>query len=193
TPRFRIDAPRASARRVLSPEASALITEVLSDDAARREAFGAYNALDLPFPVAVKTGTSKGYRDSWTIGYTRTVTVGVWVGNFDGRPTRRITGARGAGPLFHQVMKLAEEFWARGRSRAGQGARPLHDVPLVRASVCSGESQPRARDQARVGSDGGDCEPGTRSVLEWFTEAQLARADARHLASDGELGGQAAA
>ena len=42
--------------------------------------------LDFPFPVAVKTGTSQAYRDNWTIGYTREVTVGVWVGNFDSRP-----------------------------------------------------------------------------------------------------------
>ena len=36
----------------------------------------------------MKTGTSQAYHDNWTIGYTRDVTVGVWVGNFDRTPAR---------------------------------------------------------------------------------------------------------
>ena len=57
---------------------------MLADDRARVGAFGERSALDLPFPVAAKTGTSKGFRDNWAVGYTREVTVAVWVGNFDG-------------------------------------------------------------------------------------------------------------
>ena len=36
--------------------------------------------------MAAKTGTSQAYHDNWAIGYTRDVTVGVWVGNFDRTP-----------------------------------------------------------------------------------------------------------
>ncbi len=122
-------------RRVFSPETSAIITEILSDNAARREAFGASSALELPFPVAVKTGTSKGYRDNWTMGYTRDVTVGVWVGNFDGRPTARMTGATGAGPLFHAIMK-AVHLMVRPETSPEERLRPLHDVELVQARIC---------------------------------------------------------
>ena len=53
---------------------------------AREFIFGRGGSLEFPFPVAVKTGTSQAYHDNWTIGYTRDVTVGVWVGNFDRTP-----------------------------------------------------------------------------------------------------------
>ena len=43
----------------------------------------------MPFPAAVKTGTSSDFRDTWTVGFTRDYTVGVWVGNFDGSADAR--------------------------------------------------------------------------------------------------------
>ena len=55
----------------------------------------------------MKTGTSQAYHDNWTIGYTRDVTVGVWVGNFDRTPLRSSTGVTGAAPIFHAVMQAA--------------------------------------------------------------------------------------
>jgi penicillin-binding protein 1C len=115
--------------RVLDARIAAVITDVLADPAARSSAFGRGSALELPFPVAVKTGTSKGYRDNWTIGYTREVTVGVWVGNFDGSPMVRSSGVTGAGPLFRDVMLAA---------MAGREARPLVDhTGLVEVEVCA--------------------------------------------------------
>jgi penicillin-binding protein 1C len=65
--------------------------------------------LRLPFPSAVKTGTSSDFRDTWTVGFTRDVTVATWVGNFDGRPMQRVTGVTGAAPLWNRIMlHLAE-------------------------------------------------------------------------------------
>jgi penicillin-binding protein 1C len=55
----------------------------------------------------VKTGTSQAYHDNWTVGYTRAVTVGVWVGNFDRSALRNSSGVTGAGPIFHAVMLAA--------------------------------------------------------------------------------------
>ena len=60
--------------------------------------------MELPFPTAVKTGTSKDYRDNWTVGFTRDYTVGVWVGNFDGSPMRKVSGITGAAPIYRDVM-----------------------------------------------------------------------------------------
>jgi penicillin-binding protein 1C len=97
--------PRAA--RVLSQRTSFWITDILSDARAREFIFGSGGSLDFPFPVAVKTGTSQSYRDNWTIGYTREVTVGVWVGNFDRSALRNSTGVTGAGPIFHDVMLAA--------------------------------------------------------------------------------------
>src|SRR5262249_59196738 len=72
--------------RLVTARTAFWITDILSDDRAREFAFGRGGSLEFPFPVAAKTGTSQGYHDNWTIGYTRNVTVGVWVGNFDRRP-----------------------------------------------------------------------------------------------------------
>ena len=96
------------ARQLVSPRSAFWITDILSDAEAREYIFGRGGSLDLPFPVAVKTGTSQAYHDNWTIGYSRSVTVGVWVGNFDRTPLRNSSGVTGAGPIFHAVMLAAE-------------------------------------------------------------------------------------
>jgi penicillin-binding protein 1C len=94
-------------RRLLSQRTAFWITDILSDSSAREFIFGRGGSLDFPFPVAVKTGTSQAYRDNWTVGYTRDVTVGVWVGNFDRTELRHSSGITGAAPIFHDVMLAA--------------------------------------------------------------------------------------
>lgn len=98
--------------RIFSKDASYIISDILSDQGARREGFGEDSPLDLPFKVAAKTGTSKDYRDNWTVGYTPEYTVGVWVGNFDGSPMRGVSGVSGAGPIFHDVFMTLEKRYA---------------------------------------------------------------------------------
>ncbi|HEY9611448.1 penicillin-binding transpeptidase domain-containing protein, partial [Allocoleopsis sp.] len=82
----------------------ALITDMLSDSHARAKAFGVDSVLNLPFPVAVKTGTSSNFRDTWTVGFTTDYTVATWVGNFDGEPMRQVSGVTGAAPLWNRIM-----------------------------------------------------------------------------------------
>ena len=94
-------------RRFAESRAVALVTHILSDNAARARAFGLDNALRLPFPAAAKTGTSKGYSDNWTVGFTKERTVAVWAGNFDGTPMIQVSGITGAGPIFKRVMTKA--------------------------------------------------------------------------------------
>ena len=109
-------------RRVLSQRAAFWVTDILSDDEARAYVFGRGGSLEFPFPVAVKTGTSQAYRDNWTIGFTREVTVGVWVGNFDRRPLVGSSGVTGAAPIFHAVM-LAAQRHVHGREEADASRR----------------------------------------------------------------------
>ena len=96
-------------RAIFSPQTAFWITDILSDAEAREAVFGRGGDLEFPFPVAVKTGTSQAYHDNWTVGYSRHVTVGVWVGNFDRAPLRNSTGVTGAAPIFHAVMLAAEQ------------------------------------------------------------------------------------
>ena len=109
--------PRRRAR-VFTPEASAQVSDVLSDNKARLPAFGQNNVLELPFRAAVKTGTSSNYRDNWTLGYAGDFAVGVWVGRHDGAPMHGVSGVSGAGPAFRHLMLSAEGKHAAERTLA---------------------------------------------------------------------------
>jgi 1A family penicillin-binding protein len=92
--------------RVLSTETSRKIASILSDNKARSLVFGGNTPLAFPEGgVAAKTGTTQEFRDAWTLGFTRRVAVGVWVGNNDNTPMR--TGADGvfvAAPIWRNYM-----------------------------------------------------------------------------------------
>jgi penicillin-binding protein 1C len=142
--------PAAPAPMGLSPPTVHLIRDILSDPQARSPAFGTETPLTLPFPAAAKTGTSKDYRDNWTVGFTPTHTVAVWVGNFDGSPTRRVSGVTGAGPLYHAIL---QEIGPGGRferpaglvDRAvcpASGARPATACPAPRTEIFAAGTAP---------------------------------------------------
>lgn len=122
--------------QVMSPRTAFWITDVLSDPEAREFVFGRGGSLELPFTVAVKTGTSQAYHDNWTIGYSRHVTVGVWVGNFDRTPLRNSSGVTGAGPIFNAVM-LAAERHLTGTTTGSQDAIVPIPSGVVRRDICA--------------------------------------------------------
>jgi membrane carboxypeptidase/penicillin-binding protein PbpC len=114
---------------VLDERVAWLISDILSDDAARQLSFGANSILKLERTAAVKTGTTNDFHDNWTVGYTPDLAVGVWVGNADNEPMRNVTGISGAGPIWHQFMRSA---------LAGQPDATFPQPPgLVQAQVCA--------------------------------------------------------
>lgn len=96
---------------VFSPEVAYLINSILSDDQARSGAFGTNSQLNVQNrPIAVKTGTTNDQRDNWTIGWSRSTIVGVWVGNNDNSPMTRVaSGITGASPIWRRMMLAAIE------------------------------------------------------------------------------------
>ena len=93
--------------QVISPLASYWLTDILSDNNARRSAFGNYSKLEITNQkVAVKTGTSNNFRDNWTIGYSPDYLVAAWVGNNDGTfmNSNLVSGITGAAPIWHDIM-----------------------------------------------------------------------------------------
>jgi len=86
-------------RSLFSPQTAWLVMDMLADADARRRVFGQELPLDLPFPVAAKTGTSRGFADTVAIGVTSEVTVAAWAGNFDGQPTEGLVAMQSAAPL----------------------------------------------------------------------------------------------
>jgi penicillin-binding protein 1C len=99
-PNARLAKPRA----VLTPAASYIVSDLLSDNTARSHTFGMDSVLNTPYWTAVKTGTSKDMRDNWCIGYSRHYTVGVWLGNANGSPMHDVSGVSGAAPIWREVM-----------------------------------------------------------------------------------------
>lgn len=93
--------------QIISPLSAYWVTDILSDNHARQDAFGPYSKLVIPkYKVAVKTGTSNDFRDNWTIGFTPDYLVVVWVGNNDGSPMNKnlVSGVTGAAPIWNEIM-----------------------------------------------------------------------------------------
>ena len=107
-------ATRTKRRQALPPDVSYIITDILSDNAARAEAFGLNSPLNMPFPAAAKTGTSKDYRDNFAVGYTPRLTVAVWAGNFDASSMQKVSGISGAAPIMHDVLLYAQDRYPSG-------------------------------------------------------------------------------
>lgn len=90
-----------SGQRLVSPQAAWLMTDILDHH-------GAKSPLTLPNQsAAVKTGLSEGLRDSWVVGYTPQVVVGVWVGNTNGRPMGSATVTQETATIWHDAIEAA--------------------------------------------------------------------------------------
>ena len=94
-------------QRLLREETSFIITEMLTasqlpaNTVKNPEAFE--SAMNLP-KIAWKTGTSYGHRDAWCIGYSPKLTIGVWLGNFDGKGAPMLSGADAATPILFALF-----------------------------------------------------------------------------------------
>ena len=118
--------------QVMRAEHAFLISSILSDNQARSLMFGSSSIINLPFPAAVKTGTTNNFRDNWTIGYTPDVVVGTWVGNADYTPMQGTSGLTGAAPIWSTVMQSVVQDLTNGN--------PSPFVPpagIVEKVICS--------------------------------------------------------
>ncbi|HTO78657.1 MAG TPA: penicillin-binding transpeptidase domain-containing protein, partial [Methylocystis sp.] len=96
----------AAPRRALSVDTARLVTSMLADPQARLPTFPRYGPLEYPFAVAVKTGTSQGYRDAWTLAFSKKFIVGVWIGRADAGTMREVSGAASSARLAHAALVL---------------------------------------------------------------------------------------
>ena len=101
--------PKANgySQRLLREETSFIVTEMLTtsqlpaNTVKNPEAFEM--TMNLP-KIAWKTGTSYGHRDAWCIGYSPKLTIGVWLGNFDGKGAPMLSGADAATPVLFALF-----------------------------------------------------------------------------------------
>ncbi len=147
--------------QVVRPEHAYLISSILSDNKARTPMFGADSVINLPFKVAVKTGTTNDFRDNWTIGYTPDLAMGVWIGNADYTPMENTTGLTGAAPIWASVMQFGIEHLTGNNptnfSRPNaiisreiceiSGTEPSKWCPETREEIFTGDQPPLGKDQ----------------------------------------------
>lgn len=124
-------ADASASRQVISPQGAFLVSDVLSDNAAKAPLFGgSLNVYDAHTgalkKVAVKTGTTNESRDAWTVGYTPDLALGVWVGNNDNAPMLNGSSIM-AGPIFTKAM---------GSILAGVDSKFTAPSGVVQKNVC---------------------------------------------------------
>jgi membrane peptidoglycan carboxypeptidase len=170
-------------KKILSEETAFIISHILLDNNARSAAFGPSSALNIPGKtVSVKTGTTDEKRDNWTIGYTPSYVVGVWVGNNDNTPMNKAiaSGITGASPIWNKIMRyvlkdkpaeqpakpdkvvaLEVDSFAGGLPHSGQptrseyfikGTEPTAESPIYKSK--DGKDYIILREEDPVSSDG---------------------------------------
>ena len=98
-----VESQQKTAKQLLSPGASYLTMDILKE--LNRPGGEYYWQRFLSRQqLAWKTGTSFGNRDAWAVGVSPEWTIGVWVGNFDGRGNDNITGLEAAAPLLFRIF-----------------------------------------------------------------------------------------
>jgi len=148
----------------IDPRVAFIITDILSDNAARTPAMGSNSPLYTPnIGTAVKTGTTNDVKDNWTIGYTSNVVIGVWVGNNNGDPMVNSSGLTGAAPIWNSVMSsIYTEPGALDVFRTD--GQLLSDIPGAPSGVSLQQIC-----NVRLIRDGSTGCPGT--VNEWFLDS----------------------
>ena len=105
----------ASFGRVIDPQYVAMMNQMMQETLLT----GTARKAELPgWQAAGKTGTSQDWRDAWFVGYTSYLVAGVWLGNDDGSPTKKVSGGN-----------LPVEIWSRFMQAAHEGV-PVAGLPL---------------------------------------------------------------
>ncbi|WP_257545596.1 penicillin-binding protein 1C [Sphingopyxis sp. DBS4] len=161
---YRLGEKAETPRQIVNPGAAFIVGDILADASARADAFGADSALRLPFWAAAKTGTSKGMRDNWCVGWSDRYTVAVWVGNLEGDSMRAVSGTSGAAPVWRDVMmtlhagspgkppKMPEGIEARQVALPGTREPPRREYFLRGTAQSEIAAAPQAARRPRITS-----------------------------------------
>ncbi|MBK7105492.1 MAG: penicillin-binding protein 1C [Ignavibacteriae bacterium] len=111
---FEIENKNVRDVQIFSDASSYLITKILSNIERPDFPNSIIGETNLP-KIAWKTGTSYGKRDAWAIGINPNYTIGVWLGNFDGKGSPYLSGAEMAVPLlfdlFNSIDYNSDKKW----------------------------------------------------------------------------------
>jgi penicillin-binding protein 1C len=172
-----------SPQRIFSPEVSFLISHILLDNTARSMEFGLYSQLVVAGhpSVSVKTGTTNDIRDNWTVGYTQSYAVGVWVGNNDNYPMSNVaSGITGAAPIWNKIMSAVLKM----KGKADEPPQKPDDVIAMQIDAVGGglprDGQPTGSEYFIKGT-----EPTAQSPI--YQQIKLSKHQSGKLASASEI------
>ncbi len=94
--------PVVAAERVMRPDAAWILTSMMASVVTSGTG---HLAKSVGVPIAGKTGTSNDARDTWFVGFTPDVAIGVWIGYDEPRAMGKETGGTTAVPVFVDVAK----------------------------------------------------------------------------------------
>lgn len=166
--------------KVVEEGISFIISNILADNGARSSAFGSNSVLNIPGKtVSVKTGTTDEKRDNWTIGYTPSYAVGIWVGNNDNSKMNPViaSGVTGASPIWQKIMSLVL------KNQPDEKIDQPGDVSYMEVDGLMGgkprDGSPTRREYFVKGT-----EPG--SVSSAYQNQKVCKSNPHRIANDGE-------
>lgn len=168
-------------QRVLSKEVAFLISHILLDNNARETVFGLRSWLVVPGKtVAAKTGTTDQKRDNWTVGYTPSYVVGVWVGNNDNSTMNPAiaSGVTGASPIWNKIMQIVL------KGKKNEEFKVPENVSAVEIDALGG-GQPVDGQAKRTEYFIKGTEPSTKSPI--YKQVKVSKKDNNRLANDEEI------
>jgi penicillin-binding protein 1A len=95
------------------------------------------------FDIGGKTGTSQDYRDAWFVGFTPYLIAGVWMGNDDNSPTKKVTGGSLPAQVWRDVMEPAHAGLEPVSLPGGRAPSQPFDT---NQDVILSEAEPQAHD-----------------------------------------------
>jgi penicillin-binding protein 1C len=117
---------KGTSRRMLSPEASFLVLDMLAQTSIVKLSHNESPA------VAFKTGTSSGYRDAWTLGTFGPYVLAVWIGNVNNGANPALIGKEMAAPLFFELIEAIN----KGFGPIPALDKHLNTLNLKKVAVC---------------------------------------------------------
>ena len=125
--------------RVIDPQYVAMMNSMMEETLLT----GTAHKAELPgWQAAGKTGTSQDWRDAWFVGYTSALTAGVWLGNDDNSPTKKVSGGNLPVEIWSRFMKAALEGVPPAQLPSGVWRNvdaPVADAPPSAPPVAVGE------------------------------------------------------
>lgn len=146
--------PFSDCKEIVSSKYTDMVNQILSDRYIKLEEFPLGGNLDFADKkVTLKTGTSRNFKDNWTVGFTDHYLIGVWAGNKDGTEMKWVSGATWAGEIFRNIVDALEPSTGEQTLKnEGRNSLPYLEItsPLDKSNYQINPSKPITSQQIKL-------------------------------------------